>query len=184
MPQGLDGPVFRDATREDAPALAHLDRLCFPARPYPERLIGDHVSRGAPCHVAEGGRDRELWGFAMVDLHPETGDGLLLTIDVVPAMRRRGLGTALLGLCARSVVARGGEIMVLTAGSRNETAQALYAKVGFEEAGAIEGYYEDDDAIVMLHRHVAELAARAPQAPPAPTAPMAPPAPPEPPAPH
>jgi len=162
VPGGLDGLVFRDATVEDAPALADLDRLCFPARPYPERLIGDHVARGAPCHVAEGERDRELRGFAMVDLHPETGDGLLLTIDVVPGMRRRGLGTALLGLCARSVVARGGEIMVLTAGARNEIAQALYAKVGFEEAGAIQGYYGDDDAIVMLHRHVAELAARAP----------------------
>ena len=156
--------MFRDATGEDSPRLAHLDQVCFPARPYPERLIGDHIARGAPCHVAEGDCDRTLAGFAMVDLHPETGDGLLLTIDVVPAMRRRGLGTALLGLCARSVVARGGEIMVLTAGSRNAVARALYAKVGFEEAGAIEGYYEDDDAIVMLHRRVAELAARAPPA--------------------
>jgi len=156
--------VFRDATDADAPALADLDRQCFPARPYPERLIGGHVARGAPCYVAEGARDRALVGFAMVDLHPETGDGLLLTIDVVPAMRRRGLGTALLGLCARSVVARGGEIMVLTAGSRNSAALALYAKVGFEEAGAIEGYYDDDDAVVMLHRRVAELAARAPPA--------------------
>lgn len=145
--------------------------MCFPGRPYPERLIGDHIARGAPCHVAEGERDLELWGFAMVDLHPETGDGLLLTIDVVPERRRRGLGTALLGLCARSVVARGGEIIVLTVGARNATAQGLYAKVGFEEAGGIEGYYSDDDAVVMLHRRVSELAARAPTVPPALTAP-------------
>ena len=164
MPEGLEWLVFRDATEQDAPALASLDRLCFPVRPYPERLIGDHVAKDAPCHVAEGASDRELAGFAMVDLHPETGDGLLLTIDVVPGMRRRGLGTALLGLCAGSVAARGGELMVLTVGSRNDTARALYAKVGFEETGLIEGYYADDDAIVMLHRRLAELAARAPPA--------------------
>jgi ribosomal protein S18 acetylase RimI-like enzyme len=162
MTKGLKGLAFRDATVEDAASLAALDEVCFPARPYPEGMIAKHIGRGAPCQLAERARDGALAGFVMVDLHPQTGDGLLLTIDVGPDWRRRGLGTALLGLTGRAVEGAGGEVVVLTVGSRNGPARALYASVAFEEAGEIGGYYGDDDAIIMLHRDAAALAARAP----------------------
>ncbi len=162
MARGPPGFRYRDATSADAASLARLDAECFPHHPYDARLMRGIVARGAFCPVAE--LDGELAGFAMVDVHPSKGDGLLVTLDVGARWRRRGLGTALLGLCAREVARAGGSLIVLTTALGNAPARALYRKLGFRDAGVIEGYYRHDDAVVMLHEDASALAALAPDA--------------------
>jgi ribosomal-protein-alanine N-acetyltransferase len=162
MARGPPDIRYREATVADAPALARMDAECFPHHPYPERLMRDIVERGAFCPVAE--MDGGLGAFAMVDVHPRTGDGLLITLDVGTLWRRRGLGTALVGLCAREVARAGGSLIVLTTALGNAPARALYVKLGFRDAGVIEGYYGNDDALVMVHEDAAALAALAPDA--------------------
>jgi len=164
MPRGPPDFRYRQATSADAASLARMDAECFPRHPYPQGLMRDIVAGGAFCPVAE--LEGELAGFAMVDIHPRKGDGLLITLDVGGRWRRRGLGTALLGLCAREVARAGGSLVVLTTALGNAPALALYRKLGFRDAGVIEGYYGHDDALVMLHEDADALAALAPDAPP------------------
>ncbi len=167
MTHDWSGFDFRWAALGDAGALARLDAVCFTVRPYPAALIRAHIDRGSPCPVVTAGSGQDVVAFAMEDLHPVTGDGLMLTLDVEPALRRRGLGTALLGVCAREVVRAGGSAVVLTTASRNAAARALYERLGFRAEGVIEGYYGDDDAVVMVHLDAAALAALAPEGAPA-----------------
>ena len=162
MARGPPDTRYREATVADAPSFARMDAECFPHHPYPERLMRDIVKRGAFCPVLE--HDGELAGFAMLAVRQGTGDGLLITLDVGAPWRRRGLGTALVGLCAREVSRAGGALIVLTTALGNAPARALYAKLGFRDAGVIEGYYGDDDALVMVHEDAAALAALAPDA--------------------
>jgi len=163
MARGPPGFSYREATVADAAALARMDADCFPHHPYPDRLMREIVARGAFCPVAE--RDGELGGFAMLDVHPRTGDGLLITLDVGGPWRRRGLGAALVGLCARRVARGGGSLIVLTTALGNAPARALYGALGFRDAGVIEGYYGNDDALVMVHADAAALATLAPDVP-------------------
>jgi len=160
MARGPSDFRYREATSADAASLARMDAECFPLHPYDERLMREIIARGALCPVAE--RDGELAAFAMLDVHPSKGDGLLITLDVGGRWRRRGLGTALLGLCAREVARAGGSMMVLTTALGNAPALALYRKLGFTDAGVIEGYYGHDDALVMLHEDAAAMASLAP----------------------
>jgi ribosomal protein S18 acetylase RimI-like enzyme len=74
-----------------------------------------------------------------------------------------GLGTALVGMCARELLRTIDDAALwLTVASRNREAILFYDSLGFSEARTIEGYYGDDDAIVMVSEGVSALAARAP----------------------
>ena len=46
----------------------------------------------------------------------------------------------------------------MTVATRNEGALAFYRALGFREVDTIEGYYKDDDAIVMVHNDLEDLA--------------------------
>jgi len=152
--------VFADATMDEVPELARLDALCFEQHAYPPALFARFISLDLPCIVARDADTGELAGFAMAMTEPEEGTGLLVTLDVVPEHRRRGLGTALVVRCAQALLE--GEphplALWLTVASRNHGARAFYETLRFHEVDRMEGYYGDDDAIVMLHLDPEELA--------------------------
>lgn len=152
--------VFAAATMDEVPELARLDALCFHQHSYPPALFARFISLDLPCIVARDAASGELAGFAMAMTEPEEGTGLLVTLDVVPEQRRRGLGTALVVRCARALLERGPHPLALwlTVASRNHAARAFYDSLRFREVDRMEGYYGDDDAIVMLHLDPEELA--------------------------
>jgi GNAT superfamily N-acetyltransferase len=55
----------------------------------------------------------------------------LTAVEVVPAMRRRGLGRVLLGTVARWAARAGATCLYLQVGESNETATRLYRRAGF-----------------------------------------------------
>ena len=74
----------------------------------------------------------------------------ILTLGVVPAVRRRGIGRALLLTAGRRAALRGARAMFLEVARGNAAAQALYAGCGYREVGCRTRYYEDgSDALVM-----------------------------------
>ena len=81
------------------------------------------------------------------------GDAEMLTVAVVPEARRRGLGAALVTAAGVAALVRGAASMHLEVAENNEAARALYAKLGYEEAGRRHAYYAGEggsvDAIVM-----------------------------------
>ena len=96
-------------------------------------------------------RDPEPQGFVMG--WSAAGDAEILTVAVVPEARRRGLASALVTAAAAGALVRGAAAMHLEVAESNEAARALYAKLGYEEAGRRHAYYAGEggavDAVVM-----------------------------------
>ena len=139
-----DNPIrMRPAEREDLDALFALDQRCFrPGIAYSKtelRYFLFHLR--SVSVVAED--DEGIAGFAIVDFQLERGRsiGHIVTIDVAPERRRRGVGRLLMDallVCCRG--ARAGSLRLEVAVD-NEGAQAFYRLLGFAQTGRIRGYY-------------------------------------------
>lgn len=96
-------------------------------------------------------RASEPQGFVMA--WAAAGDAELLTVAVVPEARRRGVGASLVTSAGVAALVRGAASMHLEVAEDNTAARALYAKLGYEEAGRRHAYYAGEggsvDAIVM-----------------------------------
>ena len=137
-------PVGADASA----ALADLHARAFDkpwTAPELARLLAN------PAVFALIARDPEPTGFVMA--WSAAGDAELVTVAVVPEARRRGLGAALVTAAAAAALVRGAASMHLEVAETNTAARALYAKLGYEEAGRRHAYYGGEggsiDAIVM-----------------------------------
>jgi ribosomal-protein-alanine N-acetyltransferase len=75
----------------------------------------------------------------------------ILNIATVPAMRRRGLGTALMTVALEYAAEGGVRLILLEVRRSNQDARRFYKKLGFSVMGVRAGYYADngEDAIEM-----------------------------------
>lgn len=108
--------------------------------------LADTVGR---YYVAAEGEDGSLLGWAGVLVVGGTAD--VLTVGVVPAGRRRGIGTRLLYALLDEARRRGAAEVLLEVRVDNAAARALYAREGFVELGIRPGYYDHGrvDGVVM-----------------------------------
>jgi len=152
-------PSLREAVLADVLEMARLDLVCFDQHAYSADLILRFLELDLPCVVAEG-PEGDIIGFAMVMPEPDESTCTLVTLDVAPDSRRRGLGRTMVAWCARTMLDAISpmELMWLTVASRNEGARGFYKKLGFKQADTIKGYYKDDDAVVMVHLAMERLA--------------------------
>ncbi len=104
-----------------------------------------------PAVFAIVSRNEAPQGFAMA--WAAAGDAELLTVAVIPEARRRGVGASLVSAAGVSALVRGASAMHLEVAEDNLAGRALYAKLGYEEAGRRHAYYSGEggfvDAIVM-----------------------------------
>lgn len=104
-----------------------------------------------PAVVAIAAREQGMRGFVMAWV--AAGDAELLTVAVAPDARRGGLGEKLVNAACAAALLRGAGSMHLEVAEDNAAARALYAKLGFEQAGCRRGYYQRAngavDAVVM-----------------------------------
>ena len=116
-------------------AFAALHALAFTDRPRPWSVaeFAALIRQPGTLLAVEPG------GFALGRLAGPEAE--LLTLAVHPAARRRGLGTKL--VLAYEVQARdaGAEESLLEVAVTNAAARALYARLGYLEAGRRRGYY-------------------------------------------
>lgn len=131
-------------------ALAALHRSCFTTpRPWSETefaaLLADPlvfmVAADAPCY-----------GFALG--RAVAGEAELLTLAVLPALRRQGLGRSLLAAFEARAAEAGASDAFLEVASDNGAALALYQSAGWQRRGLRRGYYchpdgASVDAVVM-----------------------------------
>lgn len=96
-------------------------------------------------------RGDALQGFVLA--WAAAGDAEVLTVAVVPEARRKGVGAALVTAAGVAALVRGAAHMHLEVAEDNAAARALYAKLGYEEAGRRHAYYAGEggavDALVM-----------------------------------
>lgn len=104
-----------------------------------------------PAVFALTSRNGSLQGFVVA--WAAAGDAELLTIAVVPEARRKGVGASLVTAAGVAALVRGAASMHLEVAEDNAAARAMYAKLGYEEAGRRHAYYAGKgglvDAIVM-----------------------------------
>lgn len=132
--------VYRDVQPSDLERLWRLDRLCFePGIAYSRRELARFLGlpRAAGI-VAEVGA--AVCGFAVGYRNP--AEILhVVTLDVHPDWRRRGLGRRLLEAILDRAAAAGVELAVLQVDVRNAGAIAFYRTCGFRRSGRLSSYY-------------------------------------------
>jgi ribosomal-protein-alanine N-acetyltransferase len=78
------------------------------------------------------------------------GEAEVITLCVAPAVRRRGIATALLHAAKAEISARAGTAVFLEVATENAAARELYLRLGFVEVGRRPRYYADgSDALVL-----------------------------------
>ncbi len=135
-------------TAAQLPAVAALEKVCFPADPWSEALFQaalDNPSVAVLLALGEGGG---LLGYAVLSVVLD--EGSLDNIAVAPEHRRRGVAEALLSALtgfSREKLA----VLMLEVRASNVPAIALYEKHGFAAVGRRKNYYDapKEDAILM-----------------------------------
>lgn len=90
------------------------------------------------CLIAES--EGELAGFVIVDARAAR-PAYMVTIDVNPALRRSGAGTALLKEVEARLQRSGVAAIRLEVAVNNQAAIAFYQRHGFTQIGRKAGYY-------------------------------------------
>jgi ribosomal protein S18 acetylase RimI-like enzyme len=99
----------------------------YPGSPFDPSLVVKHIALVAQ----EGGAV-----VGTVYMNTSSPDfGYVFGLYVVPEARRRGIARALMREAARILRDQGRAYVVLTVETPNEEAHALYAELGFEDAG-------------------------------------------------
>lgn len=126
--------------------LAELHGRCF-AEGWTAKAMGDLLAMPG-CFGFIAGKTAPL-GFVLA---AETGiEAEILTLAVLPDVRRRGLARSLMEAVVTELERRGVARLLLEVAAGNRAARCLYEGMGMEEAGHRPGYYQggDEDAIIM-----------------------------------
>ena len=129
-------------------SIKHLDRLheiemeCFEKEAFTKQqiayLLTDYNSTGLIAEL-----NGEIVGFAIAKIYKDkkSATGHILTIDVSPKHRRKGIGLRLLQEIERIFKDKGVRVCFLEAREDNIAALSLYRKFGYGEVGRLENYY-------------------------------------------
>ena len=100
-------------------------------------------------YIAAEDADGELVGWAGVLVVGQTAE--IMTVGVVPAARRAGIGRRLLDDLLTEAVRRGAAEVFLEVRVDNAAARRLYERAGFDAVGVRRGYYAGGrvDALTM-----------------------------------
>jgi ribosomal-protein-alanine N-acetyltransferase len=128
-----------------AEPLSLMHGACFPEDPWDAGAFAQILGlRGVFGYVAWLGE--VLSGFIVArDLG---GEAEILTLGVLPPMRRRGLGRELLGAIMTEAGKRRFGSVVLEVACDNEAARLLYEAAGFVRVGARPRYYRRGGASI------------------------------------
>lgn len=128
---------LRFASPSDAEALAGAHAACFEA-PWPAADIGRLMQMMGGFAIAAEDQDG-IQGFILARCIASEGE--ILTLAVRPALRRQGLGRALVQAALAEAQRGGARSMFLEAAEDNPAALALYQSLGFVRAGLRRAYY-------------------------------------------
>jgi [ribosomal protein S18]-alanine N-acetyltransferase len=135
---------LRSYRKQDLAELHQLDQVCFPQEiAYSQAELQHFLSHPRCfCWIAEQA-DRKLAGFVITERARRHGlpAGHIVTLDVDPSARRRGLGTLLMQTAENQMKEEGAAVMSLEVAENNATALEFYRGLGFVNRGRIAKYY-------------------------------------------
>ena len=144
--QGKTAPSLRLARIADAPLLSALHGQCFETAWTPEMLRVTCASGSSTTLIAEN--RGEACGFIQAQAAADEAE--ILTLCILPMLRRHGLAMLLLGGLIADLKMLGIKTLFLEVAASNTAACGLYTRAGFRETGRRKTYYANgDDAITM-----------------------------------
>jgi ribosomal-protein-alanine N-acetyltransferase len=143
----------RAVRAEDFQSVYALDQTCFaPGISWSKAELQYFLKYPGNVALAVEDEAGSLAAFAIAGTQRRKGSvvGRLITIDVAAAVRRQGIGHALLEAVEQRLRAAGAGAVLLEVAVDNATAQRFYERHGFVRTGRIPGYYLGKiDALVM-----------------------------------
>jgi ribosomal-protein-alanine N-acetyltransferase len=144
---------LRSFQTRDLAGLHRLDQVCFPREiAYSRAELRYFLTHPkCSCWIAEQPEDK-LAGFVIFERASRQGHpvGHIVTLDIDPDERRRGLGTLLMQTAEEQLKQEGTDVLSLEVAENNPAARQFYRSLGFEVRGRIAKYYGGKvDAEVM-----------------------------------
>ncbi len=139
--------ISERATPDDLDAIVAIEAASFP-RPWTRSVFEAELARDVGRLVVAR-RDRVV-GF--INYWLVAGELHVLAVATDPAVRRGGIGTALVTHAIAEARGTGCTLATLEVRRGNRAAIALYERAGFRTVHVRQRYYEDnnEDALVML----------------------------------
>lgn len=133
--------------------LADFDRRIFGRDAWSSAIWKNELSASDRLYVACVGEADPIRSFPQVIAIAGARcaqDAEILTVSVAPDFRRQGIARRLVTHLISEVRSAGAERVLLEVRAADMGAQQLYLGLGFEELSRRQGYYSNDDAIVMV----------------------------------
>ena len=134
-------------TADHVPAVAELEKLCF-TTPWSERSVASELDN--PLSLWLVALDGEaVVGYVGSQSVMDEAD--MMNIAVLPDYRRLGIAQSLVTALCDRLARNGVHSLTLEVRASNQPAKALYAKLGFTEAGRRPNYYSNpkEDACIL-----------------------------------
>jgi ribosomal-protein-alanine N-acetyltransferase len=145
---------LRPSHPDDLETLYEIDQACFvPGISYSRKELAAFIGhRHSQTWVAE--EAGKIAGFLIA--HREPRQILhIVTIDVLKAWRRRGVGSLLMEAAEQWAGDQGLRMIGLETALDNRAAQRFYAARGYRKVGEIEHYYADGTAAWVMVKELA-----------------------------
>jgi ribosomal protein S18 acetylase RimI-like enzyme len=130
--------------------LSALEKVCFDQDAWPLlELMGVLTFPGVMRLKAVGAN--QMVGFIAGDPRRSEKTGWILTLGVLPAWRRQGIGFALLSACEEQLAM---PTIKLTVRRNNQAALHLYEKMGYSQVDIWSRYYRNGEDGLVLEKHL------------------------------
>jgi ribosomal-protein-alanine N-acetyltransferase len=154
--------TIRDYRPEDFERLWEIDQVCFPPDiSYSRFELGIYVSRrNAFTLIAQAGdpdADHKILGFLVAEAGRRRV-GHIVTIDVLSAARKQGLGSALLETAETRMQSAGCRAIYLETAVDNAAAIAFYKRHGYDVIRTVPRYYSNGVDALVLEKNLLQTA--------------------------
>ena len=139
--------IIREMKREDVPAIAELEKLCF-SDPWSENSIASELDNPLSYWlVAE--YNGKIAGYVGSQSVLDAAD--MMNLAVSPDCRQQGVGQALVNGLVQHLQKNNVIALLLEVRVSNARAISLYEKLGFEQVGRRPKYYHNprEDALIL-----------------------------------
>jgi len=137
-------PTIEKASIEHLDTLHEIEMKCFETEAFTKQQIA-HLLTDSNSVSLVSKMESEIVGFVIGKIYtnkkPATAH--ILTIDVSPKHRQKGVGRSLLQEIEKTFKHKGIKICCLEARANNIEALGLYRKSGYKMVGRLEKYYGD-----------------------------------------
>ena len=127
--------------------VAELEKVCF-SDPWSEKSIASELHNPLSLWLValEG---EKVVGY--IGSQSVCGEADMMNVAVDPAFRRQGVAEALVNRLVEELASQENHSLTLEVRASNEPAKALYAKLGFTQAGRRPNYYRNprEDALIL-----------------------------------